>query len=844
MLKLQEFGLDQHIELKTNFRFKNDELHYLEKNIYSNIYKKYNKEVNHIHIELCKNPYTEIERLAKKIIKIVREKDIRYRDISVLTKNVEEYTAQIRAIFPKFNIPVFIDSTKELNDNILVKYVLAIFEVFSKNWSQDAVWSYIKTGFIEIEKKDIYELENYCKKWRIRGNKWYKEDWDYDMLTVDLERINELRKKVVNPLIRIKNKIDKQKTARGITTALYEFLEENNIKQKLEKKIQNLGTEETKYINEYISCWNILIDILDEINLVFGNYKMTFEEYREILKSGLEVSSFGEIPEVIDQVIVGDVERSRNHKVKTLFILGLNDGIFPNTNFTEGFLNDKDRKTLKENGIELAKGTMENIYEDRFNIYKAFSTAENDIYLSYISSNKEGKSIRPSTIITKIKKIFPKLIEESSVIGNELDISMPNETFSELLVNIRNLNEGEELNETWKCVFNWYIKNEVWKEKLTKIIKGYNNKRYTEKISEINIKRLYGNVLKTSISRLEQYRRCPFSFHLKYGLKLKEKDDLKIKPIDTGSFMHDIIDTFFENTENVKTVSDEEIEKQINQIINEKLLLSRNYVFTSTPKFIVLTNRLKKVVIQSIKYIVYQMQKDDFTVIGNELEFRKKIDNIEITGKIDRLDSVDTENGKYIRIIDYKSSDKNIDLNELMSGTQIQLITYLDAMTEKEKAIPAGMLYFGLIDPIIKSSKNKTDEEIKEELRKKFRMNGMILADIDIIKRMDKTLQKGYSCNIPVYIDKDGNISSSKSNAITKEEFTRLQKTAEKVIKQISKEILEGNIDIKPVYYKKNKVNACMYCEYRSICRFNPKIHNYLYIENKSKDEILEQIKE
>ena len=812
--------LENPFELDESFRFKNEELKHLEKNIYSTMYEKYDGEINHIHLRLCKNPYTEVENLAKNIIKLVRDENIRFRDISVLTKNVEDYAGTIKAVFPKFDIPVFIDSNKELNDNILVKYVLSIFEVFAKNWSSDSVWSYIKTGFAHIEKKDIYMLENYCKKWGIRGNKWYKEDWNYDSLNMDIEYLNELRKKIVNPLINFKEKLDEQKTAKGITTRLYEFLEENDIKQKLQEKIQELSIrEEIKYANEYSSCWNIMIEILDEINLVFADQKMTFEDYREILKSGLEVSSFGEIPESLDQIIIGDIERSRNHKVHTLFILGLNDGIFPSTNFAEGFLNDKDREYLKENGIELAKGTLENIYEDRFNIYKAFTTAENDIYLSYVSSDKEGKSVRASTLVTRIKKIFPKLIEKSSVVEDETCISMPKQTYGELLVNIRNSKNGEKIDDIWKATYNWYIKNKEWKEKLLKCIKGYEDKNYAEKVSENNIKRLYGSILRTSVSRLEQYRKCPFSFHLKYGLKLKEKEDLKIKPIDTGSFMHDIIDTFFENVKDIKNINDEEIEKEVNRIINDKLLLSKNYIFTSTPKFIVLTNRLKKVVIQSIKYIVYQIQNGDFQVLGNELEFKKRIDNVEITGKIDRLDGLDAENGKYIRIIDYKSSDKNIDLNELITGTQIQLITYLDSMTQKENANPAAMLYFGLIDPVIKSSKNKSDEEIKEELKKKFKMNGMILADIDIIRKMDKTLEKGSSSSIPVYIDKDGNISKSRSNAITKEEFTKLQQTAEKVIKQIAREILEGNIDIKPAYYKKNKTDTCKYCEYKSICR-------------------------
>ena len=835
---------EEPIELDIPLRFKNDELKFLEKNLYSSKYEIYNKEIECIHLSLAKNSYTEIENVANTIIKLVRQKNIRFRDISILTQNIEDYIGIISVVFPKFDIPVFIDNKKELSDNILVKYILAIFEIFSKKWSQDSVWSYIKTGFIGIEKESIYKLENYCKKWGIRGNKWYKEDWSYDLVDKDIEALNELRKKIVDPLIDFKQKLESEKTAKGITTRLYEFLEENNIREKIEEKLHKLEPiEKLKYSNEYIASYNILMDVLDEIVLVFGDQKMTFEDYRKILKAGLETSSIGEIPESIDQVIVGNVERSRNHKVSTLFILGLNDGTFPNTNFSEGFLNDKDRETLKQNGIELAKGTIENIYEDRFNIYKAFTTSENEIYLSYISSDKEGKAKRPSVLITRIKKMFPNLREESDVVKENVNISMPKATFGELLTNIRKAKNGDDIDEVWKYVYNWYMKQEEWKIKVTNAIKGYENKNNPDRISKQNIKRLYGSVLKTSVSRLEQYRKCPFSFHLKYGLKLKQKEELKIKPIDTGSFMHDIIDTFFENVKDIKNITEDEINEIVINIINEKLKLSKNYIFTSTPKFIVLTNRLKKVIIQSIKYIVYQVKNSDFEILANELEFKRKIDNIEITGKIDRIDGMNTKDGKYIRIIDYKSSDKNIDLNELVSGTGIQLITYLDSIVEEEKSKPAGMLYFSLIDPVIKSDKNKTDEEIKEELRKKFRMNGMILADINIIKSMDKTLEKGASNNIPVYLDKDGNISKSRSNVVTKEQFSNMQKTAERIIKQIAKEILEGNIDIKPAYYKKNKMDVCKYCEYKPICRFDKNTNDFTYIENKTKDEVLDEIK-
>ena len=163
-------------------------------------------------------------------------------------------------------------------------------------------------------------------------------------------------------------------------------------------------------------------------------------------------------------------------------------------------------------------------------------------------------------------------------------------------------------------------------------------------------------------------------------------------------------------------------------------------------------------------------------------------------------------------------------------------------MVEKTKNIPVGMLYFNLIDPVIKASRNLTDEQIQEELKKQFRMSGMVLADVNIIRMMDKNLQTGASSTIPVTLDKNGDIMDSRSNAITKEQFTLLQNKVKKIIKQIAKEILEGNIEIKPTYNKGKKEEACKYCEYKSICCFNPNVNNYSFIDNKSKKELLDNL--
>ena len=866
--KANNIKIEEPVKQEEIYRFKNKELNHIEENLYNFPYKKFNEDVTNLKLFLANNQYSEVENIARTIVKLVRDEGYRYRDIAIITKNIDTYSNLCKAIFNEYNIPVYIDEKRDLSQNILVKYLISILDVFSKNWTYDSVINYIKSGFTNISQEDIYLLENYALEWNVRGSLWYKQDWNFrdadEKGEEQIAHLNELRRNIVNPLVKLKNNLSGKKSAKQISENLYKFFIENKIDEILAEKINKLNeAQEVSISAEYETSWKIIMQVLDEIVLVFGDENITFETYMQILKTGLGESKLGTIPMAQDEVTVGDVDRSRSHKIKIVFIIGLNDGMFPGTTKAEGFLNDADRQKILEKGIELAKGTVDRIYEDNFNIYKAFTTAEEKMYLSYSSSDMEGKSLRQSILVSRIKKIFTKLQEESDIIQRKSEICTKQNTFEELLINLRDFRDGKEIDPIWFKIYNIFDNDTEWKPKLESAIKALSYTNVPEKITKENVEKMYGDVLKTSVSRLEQYSSCPFSYYLKYGLKLNEKETFNLEAVDTGTFMHDVIDSFFarldEQEINIKQITDEEIEEIVTDIIQDKLNLNKNYIYTVSAKYKILAGRLKKVVTTSMKYIVQSIKQSEFEVFGHEIEFggkgqykpiTVKTDDgkrVEIIGKIDRVDILKNPDGTYVRIIDYKSSIKNIDLNQVVSGLQLQLLTYLNETCKVEDFLPAGVLYFNLSNPSISSEKNMTDEEIENKIKQEFKMKGLILADVNIIRKMDTKIDEtGTSTIIPAGIKKDGEINNLKTSAISKEQFNYLQKYMNKLIKQISESILAGNIEVKPYYNTKLKTTPCTYCKYRSICRFdeNSATNKYNYISNLNKDAILEMLKE
>ena len=418
-------------------KFKSQELLSLAENLYTNNTKKYTEKTQDIQLFIAQNPHYEVENVAQNILDLVKNKNYRYKDIAVVSADIENYSEDIKAIFEEYNIPVFIDEKKDVSQNILMKYIISLLNIYANNYSYESMFSYIKSGILEIPANKIFLLENYVKKWGIRGSKWYKSDFEFEEKNDIQDEVNKTKKQIIEPIIELKKNLSGEKTAKEITKKLYEFIEKNNIQENILKKAEELEEKEQKEAADgYRAGIKIFFDVLDEIFMIFENDKMSFERYNKILQIGISQSEFGRIPSSFDQVLFGDTDRTKTRDIKILFLLGINDGAIPNILKDEGFLNDKDRDRLKENNIEIAKNSLELLYENQFNIYKVLCMPEEKLYLSYPVTDKEGKAIRPSILITQIKKIFENLTEDSDIIEKKYKITTKQATLNNVIETI------------------------------------------------------------------------------------------------------------------------------------------------------------------------------------------------------------------------------------------------------------------------------------------------------------------------------------------------------------------------------------------------------------------------
>lgn len=895
------------------------ELAHLERNFYKYPYAKFPGKSGDVTLSSSANMYSEVEDTARDVIRLCREQGYRYRDIAVAMRNPESYRSVVKSTFTRYGIPYFFDGKRDIDGHPLVVFILSALEIFTDSWSYEAVFRYARTGLTGVAREELDLLENYVLANGIRGNVWIRQnDWDYpvgqssrgvasDPDPKELEglmRINTARRQLTAPLEAFRARTKGGAKAVEFCTSLYELLCRTGANKMIEElSVQFAAEGMLDKADEYRQVWNIAMDVFSQIVEVLDTEEMGTERFAEILAAGFAGHKIGLIPPSLDQVLVGSIERSRSHDIKALYILGANEGVLPGTKADDGLINDIDRESLGKLGLELAGNTVSKCMEERFMVYMALATPSRYLWLSYPAADRDGRALRPSRIISDVRRILPGVREQGAIAGSDAvslpQPSAPEPVFDELAARLRMRFDGETIHEGWKDIYRWYSRNKDWKEKSAIIISGLGYTNQVRRLSRERAGSLYGRPIFTSVSRMEAYSSCPFSYYVKYGLKAKERRIFSFNPVDAGTFMHNSIDEFSRmlviSGISWRGLDREWCAAQISKLVDAQLSERGGSILRSSRRYEYLSGRLKRTVTKAILLISRHIEMSSFEPSGYEVEFGDRGrypaitielpsgETVKMTGRIDRIDSMTNEDGTYLRIIDYKSGNRALKLADVYYGLQLQLLTYLDAVLGMDGTggnmeagavndgdgcagnsggndvlnieggstvpgpacehgnaasglrLPAGVLYFRLDDPLIRCDRDSTDEDIERAIMKELRMKGLILADVRLVREMDKQID-GDSLIIPARINRDGALG--RSSAATKEQFEILRGYVRKTLALIGSGIMDGNVTISP--YKKKTMSACTYCSFSPVCQFDTSVRDnrYRFISDIKEDEL------
>ena len=927
-------SIEKAIELEGNkeHKFKdNGEISFLEKNYFAFPYVPSVYKCENIRVFKALNAYSEVEHVAKDILRICRDEDIRFNKIAVVTRDLPAYEKLIKAIFTEYNIPLFIDKKKDITSNPLIVLITGVVEIFTKNFSYEAMFRYLKTGLLDIDKEHIDILENFVIASGIKGiRKWtevdlwqekieyyfrdyYDDEKEYsgkdEVETLKIEAtikiLNDTRALIITPLIQFKEKLKGAMTTTKMCTALFEFLETINVYKTIEMWIENFKNEGAQdLVTEYSKIWNLVMELLDQMVEVLGTETLSLEDFVKVLSMGFSKHQMGIIPPALDGVTISSAPRIKSHDIKALYIVGVNDGVFPRASKEEGIFTDNDRMILKENDVELASDTKTEVFNEQYLIYATITIPSKYLNISYPIADYEGKTMRPSIIISRFKALFKGLIEESNItlssrslkelssgslqehasrslqehasqsLHDMNSLSSMQEaremqqvcakvpTFNDLIFALRKYLEDGIISPLWVEVYAWYQKDPLWKEKSNTIFQGFDYKNEVKMLKKEKVKRLYGDKNYFSVSRIEKYEECPFAYFVQYGLKAKDRKTFTFSSPDLGSFMHSVLDDFSKlvDKSDLKWANLDKVwcEKNIANIVEKEASVgSSGYILNSTPRYKYFTERLKRVLKKTIYVIVEQMKNSGFEPFGYEVSFGFEEGDyppikvelstgeiVSLVGRIDRVDKLITEGEEFYRIIDYKSGNKDFKLSDVYYGLQIQLLTYLDAMLRNESEISKEPIFpAGILYFKIDDPVIKAKNNLDEEELEKAIMKALKMKGLLLADtKIIREMDRNIEgASLVVPASiKKNGELGSRSSVATADQFDMLLNHVKENLIKTCEGMLSGEIDIKP--YKKKDITPCSYCEFTAVCQFDPtlKENTYKIIKDKRDKEIWE----
>ncbi|MDF2557432.1 MAG: addB [Bacillales bacterium] len=890
--------IEEDVEHKYNYRFQyNEAAAHLEENFSKRPGIEFHEETAFTVIA-AKNRRVEIEQIAMQIIKHVRE-GFRYRDIIVLTRDGDQYTKLLETIFKDYQIPVFIDQKKPMMFHPLIELVSAALDSVESDFAYDPMFRAFKTDLffesshrIQSERDFLSKLDNYVLSRGIRGNKWDGE-WIFKLNRgLELEKtvqsdaelsfqalLNSFKNMLYNPIQNLSKKIKKAKTVSDYVQALIWFLEVLQVNKKIEKWMKHAESSgELVLAKQHKQAWEELVRLFEQLIETNGDMFVDFATLKQMIEAGIESLKFSLVPPSLDQVILGNLDVSKPQKVKIAFIIGLNEGVLPKKINESGILTEEDREKLSQSGIQLAPSAITTLFDEEFVAYTVFNLASKKTYFTYPIADGEGKSLFPSGYIKRITALFPKihivtasdLVSDCKEIEGQLNfVNHTAATIQYLAQQIQAYKENEEIHPLWWDVYNEFTNDCIKKDAVAFVLSSLNYQNVSENLNKATVDQLYGETIKGSVSRIELYNRCPFSYFSKYGLKLQEREVFTFDAPAIGTFFHETIkhvaDTLEANNLSWSELDKAKCDALASEAADRIAPLMQNEILFSTERMKYLKHKFSQIIQKTAFTMNQHAQKSTFTPFGFEVPFGTADSSLpsleiplqdgkkmELNGRIDRIDSAlhPTTGKRYVAVIDYKSGTKNIDYSEVYYGIALQMFTYLNVLLKhsdkvfQEKAHPAGLLYFRLQNPLLKEKDTLSDAEalIDEKRLKQFKLNGLVSDEKEIISLFDNDFESTSKSDVvPVALKKDGSFSTQ-SKVASSEQIKLLTEHVTDIYKKSGNEILSGKTEIKPYKLKQN--HACTYCDFKPVCQFDPSLkeNKYHFLQSMKINEAIHKI--
>lgn len=876
MNKLEKIARDIDVDIKETVwmepketRFKDClALAHLEKNLFRYPYKKMEGEIEGIHILEADTIEEEVKNTCYQIRNLIND-GYSYREIAIILGDLGAYGSILEEKLQEYEIPVFWDQTRGITLNPFIEYIRSAIQVLVKQYSYETMFHYLRSGMVSLDRDSVDKLENYCLAYGIKGKKAWtnlfcrgikkKEYPDKNELTQEeMDELNALREKITGDFDVFKP--GKQKVKKQIEQ-LYSFLTANDCYLKLKKYEEyfvSIGDRSKE--KEYAQIYRLVMELLEQMNALLGEEVLSWEEFGQILDAGFGEIQVGTIPQAVDQIVVGDMERTRLKQVKVLFVLGVNDGKIPKLSSSGGIISDIDREYLAEADFELAPTPRQQMFIQKFYLYLNVTKPSHELFLSYARRNGEGKSLKPSYFIESIRKLFPKLLIEKALQGKDL-LPKTKEEGRYLTVHLlekyklgeTTKEEERQLWALWK-VLQEYSEGKEWVEDiLDSVFYTYTDAR----ISKEAARALYGTMLQSSVSRLEKMASCAYAHFLQYGLNLQEREEYSFQAIDMGNVFHGVLEMFSakltEENHTWFTFEEEEGLRILKEVLDTYAVNYGNTILFANARNGYVLQKIERILWRTVKTLQYQLKKGKFLPKKYELSFSALEDldavtirlneeeKLHLRGRIDRVDTYEDEENVFVKVVDYKSGEQQFRLAALYHGLQLQLVIYLNAAMELQQKqrpdkqiVPGAFVYYHVADPLVEGREEMSEEEIEAEIKKQLRVSGIVNSEPKVLENLESS-QEGKSDVIPIEYKKDGSLSS-RSNVMTTEQIGLLQKYAVWKAAELGRDIANGDISMQPCSFRNKE--ACTFCRFKDICAFDSRLEGFHKRQLEDEDEV------